>query len=293
MSDYHLHLHPHSDDDRAAPPVGEYPAGHIEAYVEAAAARGVTDLAFTEHLYRCAEAQPVLGRFWEDGTASDTAAFTVEMISADQGLSLEGYVSAVVTAQDRGLDVKLGLEVDFFPENIDAVLDLISPYPWDVLIGSVHWVGGWSVDSAPVVHEFERRGVVTAWEQYFDLETQLASSSAVDVLAHVDVIKKYGYRPPAEPLSLYDRVIEAAAASGTAVEVSSQGLRKPVGEVYPSSVFLERFQRAGVPITLASDGHVPDEAAWGHDEVVAAARSAGYTTMLQFEKRHRTEVELA
>ena len=76
-----------------------------------------------------------------------------------------------------------------------------------------------------------------------------------------------------------------AAASGTAVEVSSQGLRNPAAEVYPSPVFLKMFHEAGIPITLASDAHFPHEAAWGHAEVVAAARRAGYTERLRFHHR--------
>jgi histidinol phosphatase-like PHP family hydrolase len=52
------------------------------------------------------------------------------------------------------------------------------------------------------------------------------------------------------------------------------------------------FFDAGVPITLASDGHRPDQAGHGHAEVVAAARSAGYETHLRFENRRRIEVPL-
>jgi len=91
---------------------------------------------------------------------------------------------------------------------------------------------------------------------------------------------------------MYATVVEAAVRSSTAVEVSSQGLRKPAGEEYPSPLFLRMFHQAGVPITLASDGHAPEEAALGHDEVVAAARAAGYTTRLRFERRRRFEVPL-
>ncbi len=114
----------------------------------------------------------------------------------------------------------------------------------------------------------------------------------MDVLAHVDVIKKHGYRLPEEPLHLYRRVVEAAVASGTAVEVSSQGLRYPVDEVYPSPRFLEMFHAAGVPVTLASDAHYPNEAGWGHDAVVAAARAAGYRERLRFAKRVAERVPL-
>ncbi len=64
MSDYHLHLHPHEPTPHGPPP-GEYPVSYLERYVEAAAARGVTELAFTEHLGRCVESAGLLGPFWE------------------------------------------------------------------------------------------------------------------------------------------------------------------------------------------------------------------------------------
>ncbi len=291
MSDYHLHLHPHLPADHGPPP-GVYPPGYLDRYVEAAAARGVDELGFTEHLYRCVEAVPVLGRFWEAEPDRRLAAHTESFVLREQNLSLESYVETVRDAQRRGLLVRLGLEVDFFPATIDAVLELIAPYPWDYLIGSVHWIGGWSIDSHEVAGEFERRGVEQSWEEYFRLETQLAASGAVDVLAHVDVCKKYGYRPRPEPLHLYRQVVEAARESGTAVEVSSQGLRKPVGEVYPSPAFLALFHEAGIPITLASDGHVPAEAGSGYREVVAAAHRAGYRQRLRFERRRRSLVPL-
>lgn len=294
MSDYHLHLHPHIGLDRPDDATqGEYPPGHIESYVEAAAARGVTELGFTEHLYRCRESAPVLGKFWEaPGTPADISALSAEMVAEDLTLSLEDYVEAVVAARDRGLPVKLGLEVDFFPETIEAVLELLAPYPWDYLLGAVHWVGGWAIDAAHSVAEFDRRGVDVSWEQYFALEARLAASGVVDVLAHVDVIKKYGKRPRIDPGPWYDAVVAAAAASGTAIEVSSQGLRNPAAEIYPASDFLSRFQVAGVPITLASDAHRPEEAGVGHGEVVKAARAAGYTTRLRFDARRATGVDL-
>lgn len=294
MSDYHVHLHPHAGLEATGDAVqGEYPPGHIEAYVEAAAARGVEEVGFTEHLYRCVEAAPVLGRFWEAaGTPQDVSDLSRAMVEADLTLSLERYVRAVTDAKADGLPVLLGLEVDFFPESIDAVLELISPYPWDYLIGSVHWIGGWAIDASHSLFEFERRGVSTAWAQYFELERQLAASGVVDVLAHVDVIKKYGLRPERDPSDWYEEVVEAACATDTAVEVSSQGLRNPAEEVYPAPRFLARFHEAGVPITLASDAHRPTEAAWGHDAVEAAARAAGYATRLRFERRVASSVPL-
>jgi histidinol-phosphatase (PHP family) len=269
-----------------------YPPGHIEAYVETAARRGVEELGFTEHLYRCVESRDALGRWWEREPDQRLASHTQGFVSADRNLSLDAYVTAVEDAKSRGLPVLLGLEVDFFPETIGAVLELLEPYPWDFLIGSVHWIGGWAIDSSEAGYEWDERGIEAGYDQYFALETQLAASGAVDVLAHVDLVKKYGHRLPDEPLDHYETVVAAAASSGTAVEVSSQGLRKPVAEVYPSPVFLRMFHEAGVPITLASDGHVPQEAAWGHDAVVEAAREAGYGKRLRFRNRIAVSVPL-
>jgi histidinol-phosphatase (PHP family) len=285
MADYHVHLHPHGSYRGVGPEPGVYPDGHIESYVEAAAARGAGEVGFTEHLYRCVEAAPVLGRFWEETPHADIAAASEGFFVEDLTLSLDGYAAAVVAAKDRGLPVLLGLEVDFFPDTIDDVLELLAPYPWDFLIGSVHWIGGWAVDHPDSVFEFERRGVQTAYEDYFELETMLAASGAVDVLAHVDVVKKAGHVLPEAPIELYRKVVEAAAASGTAVELSSAGLHHPINEIFPAPEFLEMFAAAGVPLTLASDAHFPGDAARDRDVLVAAARRAGYSHRLRFRGR--------
>lgn len=285
MGDYHVHLHPHGPYTGQGPPPGEYPDGHLDAYVAAALDRGADEVGFTEHLFRCVESEAALGRFWETEPQHDLAEQTAAFVREERNLSLERYVAVVVDAKERGLPVKLGLEVDFFAETIEAVLDLLEPYPWDFLIGSIHWVGGWSIDHEGVDYEFERRGVPEAYEDYFACETQLAASGAVDVLAHADVVKKSGHRLSAPPLEAYRRVAQAAANSGTAVEVSSAGLRKPVGEMYPAPEFLSIFHDEGVPITLASDAHYPDECAIDRDLVVTAARAAGYTHRLRFRER--------
>jgi histidinol-phosphatase (PHP family) len=292
MGDYHIHLHPHSSDRGLGPDPGVYPPGHIESYVETAAARGVTEVGFTEHLYRCVESADALGRFWDDEPLTDLAAATERFVVEDRTLSLDAYVAAVTAAKDRGLPVLLGLEVDFFPQSIESVLDLISPYPWDILIGSVHWIGGWSFDRAEAAAEYERRGVRRAYEDYFAIETQLAASGAVDVLAHVDVVKKTGYRLAEPPRDLYQPVVTAAATTGTAIEINTSGLRHPCREMFPNPTFLEMFHDAGVPITLASDAHLAERTAAAFDEAVDLARGAGYTERLRFASRQATAVPL-
>jgi histidinol-phosphatase (PHP family) len=154
MGDHHVHLHPHDDPVSGSPDPGTFPREHIERYVEAAAARGVEEVCFTEHLFRMRESDPVLGDFWRNESAKDSR-----------------------------FPVLLGLEVDYFPETIDAVLDLLAPYPWDLLVGGVHWIGGFAFDEVEMVPEFNRRDVDQVFQAYFDLETQQAASGTVDLLA--------------------------------------------------------------------------------------------------------------
>ena len=111
-------------------------------------------------------------------------------------------------------------------------------------------------------------------------------------MAHADVVKKFGHRPSLEPTSDYEKVVDAAAASGTAVELSSAGLYKPVGEVYPAPPFLELFQQADVPITLASDAHYPHESGRDFDRLRKTALAAGYTRHVRLERRVATSLPL-
>ncbi len=289
MSDYHVHLAPH----RPMPEPVHFTADLIEEYVEVAATRGITEIAITEHVYRCKEALPVLGPFWEDPTIpSHIAAYTASFVQAECNFRLDNYVAAVVAAKDRGLPVKMGLEVDFFPESIEGVMDLIADYPFDVLIGSVHWVGGWAVDSLETQSEFDRRGLLAAYGDYADVLRKMVEVEKLDVIGHADVPKRYGRALPPEHGDIFQPVVEAAARTGMAVEINSKGWKKPIAEAYPSEWLLSRFHAAGVPVTLSSDAHLPSEAGWGIARAAAVARRVGYSTHRRFVERGGYDVAL-
>jgi histidinol-phosphatase (PHP family) len=245
---------------------------------------------FTEHLYRCVESVDALGRWWETDPNQELAEETGAYVASERVLSLDAYVDAVLAAKDRGLPVLLGLEVDFFPETIEAVLDLLKPYPFDFLIGSTHWLGAWGIDLPQQVHEFARRGKELAYEEYFAAETELAASGTVDVLAHADVVKKQGVILDTPPLELYDQLAKAAGASGVAVEVSTAGLHQPVEEMYPHPDLLQRMHSAGVPITIASDAHHPENCGRDREQAIGLARSVGYRSHVTFNDRRRSDV---
>lgn len=295
MTDSHLHLYPHQlpgDPHPDAPPDGPYPLERVAAFVASAEARGVDRLVFTEHFYRFAESEEILGPFWEE-EPSHLAARTRLDVLADRRLSLERYVDVIARAREAGMPVFLGVEVDFFPDTIGDVVAFLEPYPVDVLVGSVHWIGGFGFDKSHSRDEWERRGHRLVYEQYFSLVSMLAASGFVDVIAHPDRVKMNGIRLRSEPVDLYEGLVEAAVSSDVSVEANSGGLRHDVGEVYPTMRLLEMFAGAGLSLTMASDAHVPEYAGWRLDHLSALASEAGFTDIARYERRHRILEPLA
>lgn len=292
MLDYHVHLWPHPE----LADLGEQSLERLAAYCDLAGRRGVEEIAVTEHLFRFVEAKPLLERALEDAGSSVFARPMAAYFDHHATASLDDYVEALVAARRAGLPVRLGLEVDYHQGRMGDVARLLAGYPFDVLLGSVHWLGSWMFDvlEDPVQHgEWSRRGTEAAWRQYTEALEELAGSRTCDVLAHPDLVKVAGHRPDATLLSeCHHRMAEAASRSGMAAEISSAGWRKPCGEAYPSPALLGLFHERGVPVTTASDTHGGGAVGERADELAVLARSAGYESLRAFRGRVGVDVPL-
>lgn len=258
LADYHMHLRTSRTDYEEI----DHRVEAVEPYVERAAALGVAEIGFSEHVYYFRQTDGI----WDQP-------YHVERCVHD----LDRYVDAVLEAKRRELPVKLGLEVDWAPGREEALAAALEPYPWDYLLGSVHFVDGHPVDAPPGLAAV--LGVESAWERYTEWLSDLARSGLVDVLAHPDLVKIFGDRLE------WDWGVLVDALDGVRLEVSSAGLHKPVGELYPERALLERARAAGVGITLASDAHLPQHAGRDLDRAVEHARAAGYQTLTVFDRR--------
>jgi histidinol-phosphatase (PHP family) len=280
--DYHLHLWPHSEHETPLR------LEQLADYCERAQAAGVQELAVTEHLFRFRQAEALLGGFWNDervppALAESMAQYWRFHATAD----LDEYVACALEAKAAGLPVVIGLEVDFYQDRMEDVATLLAGYPFDVLLGSVHWVGAWRFDdvSDPLsMAEWSSRQVDACWEAYTEALEELAASRACDVLAHPDLIKAAGHIPDA-PDEWWARMAEAAASSGMAAEVSSAGWRKPAGEQYPALPLLRRFVERGVPLTTASDAHHLEHVADRADDLRDVLAAAGADTLQGYRSR--------
>jgi histidinol-phosphatase (PHP family) len=269
--DYHMHLREPEEGDP-----GTYSADRAEQYVEQARRAGVDEIGFSEHVFFFRQTRDL----WE-----------IPLLQQYSNDDLDDYVGAVEEAKSRGLPVKLGLEVDYFPGIEAQLAELLGPYAWDYLLGSVHFVDGFPVDAEPgLVHKLPPG---EAWRRYFVWLRNAARSGLFDVLAHPDLVKIYGVRAGEEETHyLHIETADAIEAAGVCVEISAGGLHAPVGEIYPARSLLEACRERGVPITLASDAHEPTDVGRDFDQVVALARDVGYETVTVFDGRDRRQEPL-
>jgi histidinol-phosphatase (PHP family) len=271
LIDYHMHLRERENGEP-----GSYSADRAEAYVEQARRAGIDEIGFSDHVFYFRQFRELWPVPWLEERGVD---------------DLDDYVTAVEEAKRRGLPVKLALEVDYFPGIEAQVAEILEPYSWDYLLGSVHFVDGFPVDQEAGLTQKLPPG--EAWRRYFVWLRNAARSGLFDILSHPDLVKIFGVRAPDEETHyLQLETADAIEAAGVCVEVSAAGLHKPVGELYPDREFLAACHERGVPITLASDAHQPAHVGRDVDKAAAFAREVGYETVTVFDHRTRLQEPL-
>ena len=292
MLDYHVHLWPHPERDDPA----DLTIERLGQYCERARAAGVEEIALTEHFFRFTQGRRVVDGFWADEPDERLRSYMERYFDHHSTADLDRYVEIVVAAKRAGLPVVAGLEVDYYPGQMENVSALLDGYPFDVLLGSIHWLGTWMFDivsSPEQMEQWDVRGDAAAWRAYAQAIEEMAGSGACDVLAHPDLVKVTG-RPVATAIvdEVEDRIADAAASCGLAAEISSAGLHKPVAEAYPSASLLDRFHRRGVPVTTASDTHGITRVADAAPHLHSMASAAGYSTLRAWRGRSPHDVPL-
>jgi histidinol-phosphatase (PHP family) len=192
------------------------------------------------------------------------------------------------------LSIQAGVEIGEphrFPEE---TADLLARYQWDYVLGSLHWVG----DHIVFGDRYFERTPDEAYCHYFREMQVMAAEGDFDILAHMDVVKRYGYDKYGEfDPSLYEAEIRAvlkiAAERELAVEVNTSTLRRPVGETSPGTLILRWFhEEGGRHVTLGSDAHHVEHVGFGLQHALSNLQDAGFTQLTGFEKRQAYLFEL-
>jgi histidinol-phosphatase (PHP family) len=268
LTDYHVHLRP---DERENTAERFFTQANAERYREHAAERGIEELGVAEHVYRFTQALDIWEHpFWRRYAVDD----------------LDDYCAFV----REETDLKLGIEADFIPGREDRTANLLDAREWDYVVGSIHFVGDRALDTEEFSIWAQTASADQIWKRYFEMLAEAAQSGLFDILAHPDLVKVWGKDRPLPEGDLrrfYYPAMEVIADCDVAIEVSTAGWRKPVGEIYPAPAFLEMAIDAGKPLALSSDAHTPDVLGHEYERAVELLDSLGVKEIAVFEQRHR------
>lgn len=275
MQDYHNHLEKGSLDH-----------SWLDQFLRQGEARGITDFGLAEHAYLFRELLPLYeGRLGDPNTALGRRQRDWFFAKAGKW-ALVDYFSLL---QGRG--VKIGLELDWFPGSEGLARELLAPWPWDYIIGSVHWLDGWAYDLWE--DTWQGRDPDLVWARYIENAAAGANSGCFDILGHADAIKIFRRFPGVWPEEAFSKLAALLAVQGVAAEVNTAFRYRGYSEDFcPSPRVLEIFNQAGVGLTFGSDAHYPEQVGLYQTEARDYAGLSGYNSYQCFVRRRSIPVSL-
>ncbi|MEF2967906.1 histidinol-phosphatase [Paenibacillus sp. M1] len=253
--------------------------GNIRDYIEAGIAAGLSVIGISDHT-------PYFGSPEEQPFPH------IAMAKSEIG----NYVEEVLRLKEeyaRKIDVLLGIESDYFPVHAEAYRQVLSRYPFDYIIGSVH-----SVKDVSIFNKRRWKGLSEAEriadkEEYYALIRESARSGMFQILGHIDAMKgnypAFSDIPAAEAI---DETLRVIAENKVAIEINTSGKTKLSGGWYPSDSILERALHFGVKVTFGSDAHTPRRVADEWDDVAKRLKEIGYSEWVYFKNKQKVAVPL-
>ncbi|NLE64866.1 MAG: histidinol-phosphatase HisJ [Elusimicrobia bacterium] len=259
--DYHMHT-----------PLCGHAKGDPQEYAARAIEMGLNEIGFSDHAPLLSHRDPTI---------------TMDMSQ------LELYHTMIESVRDElkdKLTVRIGIEADFLPGYEDRTRALLARYPYDYVIGSVHFISDWGFDDPIQLKQWDKKDVNKVYRDYYKLVRKSAASRLFDIIGHADLVKKFDFHPTEDMTGEIEENARAFKKSGVVVEINTSGLRRPIREAYPSPLALKIYQRHGVPLTFGSDAHTPKDVGRDLDKARELAITAGYKEYAVFKGRRIAEM---
>ena len=252
FSDYHSHPQGHR--------VHPYSQSLLQPWVDSARAKALNDIAFTDH---------------------DRYHAGVDFDEIDK-----------LRTANPDLKIRAGIELDNDPQTSAGGREWIEKN-WDRLdfvLGSVHYLDdpNQMFDSVPYgAEQFVGRDINEVYEDYFRRIREIAATGLVDCLSHLDLIKIHGHRPCGDVRAIVSETLDFIRSRNLAIELSTAGWRKPVGELYPSDEIIRLAIKKGILFTTASDAHSQAQLAENYDRLAEKMSALGIREVCVYERHQR------
>jgi len=203
----------------------------------------------------------------------------------------EDYIALVADAREKfagRVDVRLGLESDYYPGVEPWLEKLHARVPLHHVLGSVH-------TQVPDYRARFFRGDWFDYQQiYFDHLAEAAETGLYDTLAHPDLVKNEspGDWQLARIEPYIQRALDRVAATGVAMELNTSGVNKAFPEMNPGRRMLELMHERGIPVVLGADAHRPERVADGYAIALRQLADVGYREISFYLDRRRQTVPI-
>ena len=260
---------------------GSYDEDYAEGFFRAAAERGVDEIGFSEHAHTFPEFEQL---YYDDLILDDSfvGAFQRKWLKTNKfKYTLDEYFSFIEKLRKKH-KVLAGIEVCNFQDQ-EAAAKILRAYPFDYIIGSVHFLRGWAYDTAAIKAEWDNHPLTDIYEWYAQEAEKLAAAGLYDALGHPFNIRLYRYFPDFDVTPYLARVARAMKAADMIVDLNTGTYyRYPIEEFSPYPDFMRMANACGLPIITTSDAHKPEDCARYNEEAVQYARSFGYREQIRF-----------
>lgn len=265
MIDYHIHT-----------ALCHHAMGTMGDYLAEAGRKGLTEIGFADHF-------PL-------GLLNYTPRAPVTM-DPDE---LAGYIEDVrqLALSSGKVTVKLGVEVDYMPGKDKKLRELLSRYPFDYIIGSIHFLDDWDFTHPIYACDYQNRDLKQLFRRYFALVEEVCRSGLFDLIGHIDVIKKFGFFPDEDLEQYWRKTASVLKETGTCLELNTAGRDAPVGEFYPHRRLLELCFEQGVAVTIGSDAHAPEQVGRHFPEAETLLKEIGFREIAVFTNRRRGALKI-
>jgi histidinol-phosphatase (PHP family) len=194
---------------------------------------------------------------------------------------------------DYDISIKLGLEIDYISGKEEKIKNIIGEIPFDYSIGSVHKIDNWEFDHPNYIDEYNSKDLYIVYKKYYQNLNQAVLSGLFDIIGHFDLIKVFNFIPKNKNiLKLVEPVLKNIKREKLALEVNTNGLNKPVKEIYPSIKILKYAYELDIPLVLGSDAHSAKRVGENLKKVIDIIIDIGYKHLITFEKHEKKLVRL-
>ncbi|MEI6242432.1 MAG: histidinol-phosphatase HisJ family protein [Chlamydiota bacterium] len=205
--------------------------------------------------------------------------------------SLDAYIEDVRRYQKEAIPVRLGLEADFSLETEKELASILSVRSFDYVLGSVHSVDGIFVDNVDDAC-FIEENLAFYWKKYWFLVKKMAQSGLFDIVAHLDLPKKYVGNGSKEITSEMEEALGAIRDAGMSVELNTSGWYFPSREQYPSIVLLKRCFELGVSVLVSADAHRKEDLIRDFGKGYQVLNDLGFTKLASYKNREKFLVDI-